>query len=268
MPSKTLDTGGVSVYTRPWISSARSSDHYSSPVSWRYTYAQAFIVLAVPALITLALLAGARLLYPGLRRSPQNPMNEPSGGGLTRTFWLYLIGAGLVAAGFADYSLISYHFSAALGMNLWLPLSYAIAMAVSGIGSLTFGKLFDRFGIVILVPLTLISAFFAPLVFLGDFGIAIFGAAVWGLGMGVHESIIPAAVARMVPRERRPSAYGIFTGVYGVAWFLGSVAIGLLYTRSAHVLVAFCVALQLGAIPLFVLVARRLRNPRPGTIAD
>ena len=41
----------------------------------------------------------------------------------------------------------------------------------------------------------------------------------WGVGMGVHESIIPAAVAPMVPPERRASAFGLFTGGYGIAWF-------------------------------------------------
>ena len=36
--------------------------------------------------------------------------------------------------------------------------------------------------------------------------------------MGVQESIIPAAVAPMVSPDRRASAYGLFTGVYGTAW--------------------------------------------------
>jgi hypothetical protein len=26
----------------------------------------------------------------------------------------------------------------------------------------------------------------------------------------------------MVPAERRPSAYGVFTAAYGISWFLGS----------------------------------------------
>jgi len=46
--------------------------------------------------------------------------------------------------------------------------------------------------------------------------------------MGVHESIIPAAVAPMVAPQRRASAYGLFTAGYGIFWFLGSAAIGIL----------------------------------------
>lgn len=87
------------------------------------------------------------------------------------------------------------------------------------------------------------------------------GSALWGLGMGVHESLVPAAVATMVPAQRRPSAYGIFTAGYGIAWFLGSVAIGFLYDTSVMAVVVFCILLQLAAIPVFVKVSNRMRKP-------
>jgi hypothetical protein len=74
--------------------------------------------------------------------------------------------------------------------------------------------------------------------------------------MGVHESIIPAAVAAMVPQQRRPSAYGIFTGVYGVFWFVGSVIIGRLYDVSLSALLTFAVAAQLVSIPIFIVVKK------------
>lgn len=39
----------------------------------------------------------------------------------------------------------------------WTPVFYAIAMAVSGLGSLVFGRWFDRAGLRVLIPLTLAS---------------------------------------------------------------------------------------------------------------
>jgi MFS family permease len=75
--------------------------------------------------------------------------------------------------------------------------------------------------------------------------------------MGVQESIIPAAVATMVPAERRPSAYGLFTGAYGVSWFLGSAIMGILYDHSISAVIAFCVIAELAAIPLLVWVRKR-----------
>ena len=120
--------------------------------------------------------------------------------GLPRVYWLYLAGAVLVAAGFADFPLIAYHFSQASVVTTdVIPVFYAVAMGVSGAGSLVFGRLFDRFGFWVLIILTIIAALFAPLVFLGGFWPALIGMALWGLGMGVHELIIPAAVAPMVP---------------------------------------------------------------------
>jgi predicted MFS family arabinose efflux permease len=104
--------------------------------------------------------------------------------------------------------------------------------------------------------------FFAPLVFLGDFWLALIGAAIWGMGMGVHESIVPAAVAPMVPLDRRASAFGLFTAGYGVFWFLGSAAIGILYDASVTATISFCIVTQLAAVPLFMAVGRRLPNFR------
>lgn len=207
----------------------------------RGEYQIAFAVLLIPALVTLSILIVARLTYPRPQELDATPPDVKASG-LPRVFWVYLVGAVLVAAGFADFPLIAYHFAQASTVSSTLiPVFYAVAMGMGGIGSLIFGRLFDRVGIAVLVPLTLLSALFAPLVFLGGFWAALVGVALWGLGMGVHESIIPAAVALMVPVQRRASAYGLFTAGYGVFWFLGSVAL---------------------AIPLFFVVRRQFR---PGT---
>ncbi len=226
----------------------------------RGDYRTAFAALVVPALVMLSLLLLARLIYPRPEEMEVNPPDVRTTG-LPRIFWIYLAGAMLVAAGFADFPLIAYHFQQVSTVpSTWVPIFYAVAMGVSGTGSLLFGRLYDRFGISVLVPLTLISALFAPLVFLGGFWAALVGVALWGLGMGVHESIVPAAVALMVPSQRRASAYGLFTAGYGVFWFLGSALIGILYSVSLPALIAFSLVAELAAIPLFVFVRRQSRS--------
>jgi MFS family permease len=220
------------------------------------SYHEAFAVLLVPALINLSLVVTARLLYP--RPQDMEPGTRPiSSEGLPSIFWIYLIGAALVAAGFADYPLIAYHFhQAGTVPQEWVAIFYSIAMAVSGTGSLVLGRLFDRWGFGVLIVLTVVTTAFAPLVFLGGFWLSLAGAAVWGIGIGVHESIIPAAVSPMVPVERRASAFGLFTAGYGVAWFAGSTVIGILYDISLPATVAFCVIAGLAAVPIFVVVNR------------
>ncbi len=225
----------------------------------RHDYKIAFASLAIPAVIMLSLLAVARLLYPrpqDLAGGPAQATTER----LPRVFWVYVAGAALAAAGFADFPLISYHFQHAGTVAPTLtPVFYAIAMAVSGTGSLVLGRIFDRAGIGVLIPLTVVAALYAPLAFLGGFWTILVGVSLWGLGMGVQESLIPAAVAPMVSPDRRAFAYGLFTGVYGTAWVLGSIVIGVLVTVSLNGLVAFCMASELAAIPLILIVRRRTR---------
>jgi MFS family permease len=231
----------------------------SAVLAYNRSYREAFAVLLIPALINLSLVLLARFLYPkpeDMDRAPQPTI----GAELPRMFWIYLLGAILVAAGFADYPLIAYHFTRADTVpGNWIAIFYAVAMAVSGMGSLALGRLFDRYGFVVLVVLTLVSALFAPLVFLGGFWLALLGAAVWGLGMGVHESIIPAAVSPMVSPRRRASAFGTFTAGYGVFWFLGSAVIGILYDLYIPAVIAFCVITQVAAVPIFIWVGHRAR---------
>jgi len=228
----------------------------------RNDYQVAFASLAIPAAIMLSLLGVARLVYPrpqDLVAAPAQVTTER----LPRVFWLYLAGAALAGAGFADFPLISYHFQHAGTVAPALtPVFYAVAMAVSGTGSLVLGRIFDRAGIGILIPLTIVAAVYAPLAFLGGFWATLVGVALWGLGMGVQESIIPAAVAPMVSPDRRAFAYGLFTGMYGTAWVLGSVVIGVLVNVSLTGLVAFCMASELAAIPLILLVRRRTARSR------
>lgn len=224
----------------------------------RHEYRFAFAALAIPAVATLLLLAVARFLYP--RPEELEPKTEHiHAKGLPRTFWLYLAGAALVAAGFADFPLVAFHFqkSSVLSQTL-VPVFYAVAMGTGGAGSLVFGRMFDRRGLVILVPLTVVTALYAPLAFLGGTWPALAGVALWGVGMGVHESIVAAAVAHMVGPENRASAYGIFTAGYGVAWFLGSALLGWLYDVSIPALIAVGIVLELLAVPFFVVVARRM----------
>jgi predicted MFS family arabinose efflux permease len=227
-------------------------------LAWRHNFHLAFGALAIPAACTLLLLGIARVLYPRTEEfEPRTPARLESSG-FPRAFWIYLIGAGLVAAGFADFPLIAFHFEkASVLAQDWIPVVYAIAMGVGGAGSLVFGKLFDRVGLKILAPLTLVTALYAPLAFLGGRWAALVAMVSWGLGVGVHESILAAAIATMVPPERRATAYGLFTGAFGLFWFLGSVVLGLLYDVSVPAMVGVAAALEIAGVPFFLSVARQ-----------
>ena len=130
-------------------------------------------------------------------------------------------------------------------------------MAVDGLGALALGSLFDRIGIWTMVLATIVSAAAAPLVFLGNFPLAVIGMACWGVGTGAQDSVMRATISRLAPQQRRATAFGIMNAVYGVAWFAGSVLLGVLYDLSLVAVVLTSALLQAVALPIFVRLARR-----------
>lgn len=225
-------------------------------------YRRAFVVLFAPAVAALAVLFAARFLYarPG---ELERESTELRTAGLPRPFWLYLGAAGLMAAGFADFPLIAFHFGkVGVAPGAWIPMLYALAMGVDAVAALIFGRLFDRWGIPSLVLPAIVSAAAAPLLFLGGVSAAVAGVILWGIGLGAQESVLRAAVAEMVPVERRGAAYGIFNAGYGLLWFLGSAAMGILYGSSRGSLVLFAAAAQFAAVPLLLASGRALKRAR------
>ena len=79
----------------------------------------------------------------------------------------------------------------------------------------------------------------------------------WGIGMAGQQSVIAAALADLIPTERRAYGYGLFHTCFGVFWFAGSAAMGLLYDQNPVYLVIFSVAVQVAALPLFVIARAR-----------
>ena len=117
-------------------------------------------------------------------------------------------------------------------------------MFVDAGAALVFGRLFDRIGLFTIMVGVTFSLLFAPLVFLGNWLFALAGMILWGIGMGMQESVMRAAIANMVAVEKRGSAYGIFNMGYGFFWFIGSAIMGILYDVSVYYLVIFSVAVQ------------------------
>lgn len=220
----------------------------------------AFGLLLIPAMLALGTLAAARFLYPRPQDLEARSARLETAG-FPRVFWLYLAAVALVAAGYADFPLIAYHFQKTSVVSpAWIPIFYAVAMGVDAIAALVFGWAFDRLGFATLALVSLLSALFAPLTFLGGFHVALAGMALWGIGMGAQESILRAAVAEMVSRDRRGTAYGVFNAGYGLAWFAGSALMGALYDVSVPTLIAFSVVAQWCSVPLFWLAGRGLRR--------
>ena len=219
-------------------------------------YRHGFAVLLIPSLLTLLTLLTARFFFPHPRSlAASHPVRVQ---GFSKAYWLYMIAGGCVAAGFADFSLIAFHFQKTGSVSEALtPVLYALAMAMGAIGALIFGRLYDRFGLPVVLGAFFVSSFFAPLVFLGGSWLVWLGVLLWGIGMGAQESLLKPIVAGLTSPTKRGTAFGIFDAGFGVAWFLGSVLMGFLYTKSIVALTIFSVVLQLISLPIFMVAKRR-----------
>jgi predicted MFS family arabinose efflux permease len=103
-----------------------------------------------------------------------------------------------------------------------------------------------------------ISAVAAPLVFLGTFTVALIGMICWGVGMSAQGSVFQAMLTGVIPAPKRSTAFGVFDTGFGVAWFVGSAAMGLLYDKSVVAVALVSMIFQLAAIPI-IFIANRQR---------
>lgn len=229
-------------------------------------FSAAIGILIVPALMAIAILLLTMRWYPHpMSMEAPCPCEKGARTKLPRLFWIYLLASGLLAASFIDFPLISYHMSAVDHLpEFWIPVLFATAMGVDALSALIFGHLYDLVGMKALAMVFTLSALFVPLVFGTDRVLMVAGVVLWGVGMGAIESILRGAVCELVPMERRGAGYGIYSTGYGVLWFAGNFAIGLLYVISIPLMISASVALQLVSVSLFIYIQRRMEH-QPGT---
>jgi MFS family permease len=221
-------------------------------------YTTSFAILVVPAILSIIVLLVARSQFPAPRDlEVVEPIRQPSA--LPTKFWTFSVAAAFIGAGYADFSLLAYHFGkAAIVATPWIPILYAVAMVAAAVAALGLGRWFDRSGILVLVPVTVISALSAPLAFLGGPALVTVGVICWGIGMGAQESVMRAVIGSMAPPERRGTAFGLFHTIFGIAWFAGSALLGVIYDHSVFGVAALSLVLQLLAVPiLFAAVKKR-----------
>ncbi len=78
--------------------------------------------------------------------------------------------------------------------------------------------------------------------------------------MGAQESILKAVISSVVSKEKRATTYGIFYSVFGLAWFLGSTLIGIVYGYSLLIIVIYSLVMELAAVAflfIFSFIQRR-----------
>ena len=231
-------------------------------------YRWAFAALAIPAVITIALVIASRVRYPDPRSLRPESTPDDARASLGRSYTRYLIGAALLAAGLADWALIAFHLggSGAVPMR-WLAIVYAGAMAVDAISALVVGRIFDRAqaargaagGVGVLAVVALIAAAYGPLVFLSPGAVTLAGVALWAFAASATDSVGKAVVSQLTPSKVRGRAFGGYYAIYGAAWWIGSAITGELYDRSRVAASVFATACLVASAIVLAWTARGAR---------
>jgi len=214
-------------------------------------YKAAFGTLIIPFILMMLVIAYTyRKIGKSVEVEAQNTIQkrEP----LSRGFWYYCLAVFLNTLGLFPIALILFSGSTILqplGQAWVVPLLYVIVQAVDAPMALISGHLFDKLGMKTLALPFALSVFPVLLVSFGDLAGVIAACVMFGLVLGMQESIYRAAVCAFIPLGKRGTAYGVFNTVLGVGTLASGVIFGFLIDHgySVIILAGLVLLLQIGA---------------------
>ena len=226
-------------------------------------YKTGFAYLLIPAILCIMVVFIARWKYP----HPEKMEDEEKAfveskvpKKLTSVFWYYCAFTLLVVMGFSSFTLMSYHWDkiGTVGDSV-IPVFYAIAMGIDAVVALIIGKAYDKYGLVLLAVLpimTLLIPFFA---FTSSWTFALISIVFWGVAMGVQETIMRAAIADLTHIKKRGIAYGIFNTINGVGLFIGASVMGILYSWNISHIMIFVTIMVIASLPFLSVICRQCK---------
>ncbi len=229
-------------------------------------YQQGYSLLWIPLILVMLCIFLAWRRVPNPQVLESSVIKSPEAKKLSKTFWIYTVFTFITTMGFANFALIGYHFKAKHVLtDAQIPLFYALAMGVDAVAALVIGKAYDIFktrrnnekaGLTTLIAIPAFSLFIPVFVFSTKFSLCLAGAIIWGIVMGAHETIMKSAIADLTPLKKRGTGYGIFNTAYGLAIFIGSAFVGLLYEHSIFAVIIISIVIEIAAFPVFFVLRR------------
>lgn len=184
-------------------------------------------------------------------------------GGLTRSFFIYTLAVALNTIGLISAMLILYR--ASEFFDPWIvPLIYLLIQGVDAAVALAAGYAYDRYGTKFLALPFILSTAPSILTVIGSTPLMIIMAAsIFGLVLGMQESIYRAAVADLVPLASRGKAYGIFNTLYGVGFLISGTIFGFFIDVKGleFIAILYTLTAQILALMLLGFIKREMSRP-------
>ncbi len=221
-----------------------------------YGYRKAFSMLWIPLFFCLFFLFLAKRILP----DPHIPESKAKTN-TSKVFLPYSLFIFFSVAGFSSFQIISYHMKICQISDKKIPILYSISMASDALAAIFAGSLYDKKGLrslILIPPFTAVIPFF---VFSKKDTLLLLGTIIWGIVLGIHETIIRASIADITYGNKRGLSYGIFNTVYGSAFFLGSSAIGYLYDLSISYVICFTLLSELLSLIFLFKIFHNEQNP-------
>ena len=226
-------------------------------------YSITFLILAIPALLAVFFLFNAYIEYPNVKAANVSERKKYGDKGNTTLFWLYSISISLVAIGFISWINISYILKdSKVFPDYSIATFYLIAMLTDGLLAFPIGLMYDKFGLksLLLAPIT--SIMIIPFLFSQNIASIIVVSVLWGAVMAIYESNARAAIADILPENKRAFGYGTFGLAFGLAWMIGSMIIGYLYEKSPSMIIFFVLIAELAALLLLLYTLKNFEKKR------
>jgi len=223
-------------------------------------YRQTFSFLLLPFLMLLVALSYTYRRI-GSRTMTESKTAGTTGRALGRPFYIYTFAVMLNTVGLIPVALILYKASVILQPEhrQWVvPLLYLIVQGVDASVALISGYAYDKIGIKFLT-LPFVLSLFPPLFTMigSELSTLIVASALFGVVLGMQESIYRAAVSGFAPISSRGTAYGIFNTAYGVGFLVSGAVYGSLMDLNAPFYITVLFAILAQAAAIFALLRTR-----------
>lgn len=150
-----------------------------------------------------------------------------------------------------------------------ITLLYSLAMLVDAGAALWVGMAYDRLkektgkttsGIQVCALIPFLTLLLPLFILSRSIPLITVGMILFGVILGIHETVMRSAIADLTPYHKRGTGYGVFNTAYGLALLGGASLMGLFYDlgRSGFIL-SFTLTAELIALLLYQKIHRLIK---------